>query len=123
MDAIAWVLTVLLAVLYAVVGLVKVVQPRARLLGQPRLAWVADFPGWSVTAIGLLELAGAAGLVLPWATGIARILTPIAALGLVLLQGGAAATHLRRHEARTLPANVVLLLLAAALAAIRFAQL
>ena len=50
-------------------------------------------------AIGLVEVAAALGLILPAATDIAPVLTPLAAAGLVVVMISAAATHLRRHEA------------------------
>lgn len=54
-------------------------------------------------------LAGALGLILPWLTGIARILTPAAALGLALLQVGAAVFHGRRAEYKQWPVNAIFL--------------
>jgi hypothetical protein len=45
-------------------------------------------------------------------SGIARILVPIAAVGLVIVQIGALRVHLTRNERQPLPANVILLLLA-----------
>ena len=48
--------------------------------------------------IGVMELLGAAGLILPAVTGIAPILTPLAAAGLAVMMLLAAPTHLRRKE-------------------------
>ena len=55
-----------------------------------------------------------------WLTGIAPILTPIAAVGLVVVQIGAFRVHLSRNERQPLPADVLLLLLAAFVAVGRF---
>jgi hypothetical protein len=60
--------------------------------------------------------------VLPWLTGIAPVLTPIAATGLVVIQALAMAVHVRRHEQKGLPMNIVLLLLALVVAVFRFVQ-
>ncbi len=46
-------------------------------------------------AVGLLEVLGALGLVLPGALGIAPLVTPLAAVGLALIMVGAIATHVR----------------------------
>jgi hypothetical protein len=73
-----------------------------------------------VKAVGAVEILGALGVILPWLTGIASILTPIAAVGLVVVQIGALRVHLVRNEHRPLPANVLLLLLAGFVAAGRF---
>ena len=60
-------------------------------------------------------------MILPQATGIAEILTPIAALGLAAIQIGATATHLRRKETKTLLINIVQFLLTLFVAIGRFA--
>ena len=70
--------------------------------------------------IGALEVAGAIGLILPWLLDIAPILTPIAALGLVLTMLGAAIVHLRRGETQMIVPNIVLGLLALFVALGRF---
>src|SRR5262249_26260231 len=61
-------------------------------------AWAADFSDTSVKLIGLAEILGAIGLVAPRATGVATVLTPIAAACLVILMAGGAVVHVRRKE-------------------------
>jgi uncharacterized membrane protein YphA (DoxX/SURF4 family) len=51
-----------------------------------------------VKGIGVLEVLGAIGLIVPAATGIAPILTPVAALGLALVMAAAVLVHVRRKE-------------------------
>lgn len=53
------------------------------------------------------------GLVLPAVTGIAPVLTPLAALGIALLMAGAVVVHARRAETQVIVVNLVLLVLAA----------
>jgi DoxX-like protein len=72
-----------------------------------------DHSDAAVKAIGAVEILGALGLILPGLTGIAPFLAPIAAAGLVIVQIGALRVHLNRNERQPLPANVILLLLAA----------
>ncbi|MDX5450750.1 MAG: DoxX family protein, partial [Actinomycetes bacterium] len=67
-------------------------------------AWTEDFSPRAVRGIGVAETLGAAGLVVPLATGIATILTPVAACGLVTVMIGAVAVHRRRHERFIAPA-------------------
>jgi hypothetical protein len=83
-------------------------------------AWVEDFSPGAIRWIGVAELLGAIGLVLPPLAHIAPILAPIAALGLAVLQIGAAITHVRRHEYRLLSANVPLVILAVVVAVLGF---
>jgi hypothetical protein len=73
-----------------------------------------------VRAIGALEVLAAVGLILPALLGIAPVLVPLAALGLVILMAGAAITHVKRGEPSVLPINAVLLILAAIVAWGRF---
>jgi hypothetical protein len=65
-----------------------------------------------VRTIGVLEVLGALGLILPPLTGIAPALAIAAAIGLVLLQVGGISLHLSRGEAKMIGLNVALLVLA-----------
>jgi uncharacterized membrane protein YphA (DoxX/SURF4 family) len=76
------------------------------------MGWTEDFSAGTVKAIGALEILAALGLVLPAALGIAPVLTPLAALGLVLIMVGAAITHVRRKESQMIVANAILAILA-----------
>ncbi|WP_329070916.1 DoxX family protein [Amycolatopsis sp. NBC_01480] len=120
MNIALWIVQVFLAAVYLAAGGLKVVRPRERLVATGNLDWMKDSSDAGVKAVGLVEILGALGVVLPWLTGIAPILTPIAAVGLVVVQIGALRVHLVRNERRPLPANVLLLLLAAFVAAGRF---
>jgi hypothetical protein len=55
--------------------------------------------------IGLAEILGAIGLVVPAAVHIAPILVPLAAVGLALVMAGAAVVHARRKEAPQVAVN------------------
>jgi uncharacterized membrane protein YphA (DoxX/SURF4 family) len=113
-----WVAQVLLAVAFLGAGATKLSQPKEKLL--KNMAWVEDFSQPAVRLIGALEVLGAIGVVLPALTGILPWLTPLAALGLVLLMVGAALTHLRRTEYGNVAVNALLLVLAAFAAYGRF---
>jgi len=88
-------------------GAPKLLLPRARLIA--KLNWTKDAPQPLVRLLGLAELAGALGLILPSATGIAPFLTPIAAGCLFLILIGALATRLRLHESPALPVVAMVL--------------
>jgi uncharacterized membrane protein len=117
MNIFLWVVQGLLALAFLAAGTFKLVTPRQQLV-QKGMGWAVDFSDGSVKLIGLAEVLGAVGLVVPWATGIAPILTPVAAVGLTLVMGGAVMTHLRRKE--TPVPSVVLAPLALAVAVARF---
>lgn len=120
MTIVLWIIAIVLAVFYLAAGLSKLVRPKAKLIESPQMGWAQDFSEPALKGIGAVEVLGALGLVLPWATGIAPVLTPVAAVGLALLQVGAAIVHLRRGEAKVVPMNVVLVVLAAFVAVGRF---
>jgi hypothetical protein len=121
MNFALWIISGMQAVVYLVAGGKKVALPARRLATDPNMAaLVEDASPAAIKAIGAVEVAGAVGLVLPRLTGIAPILTPVAALGFVLLQVGAMLFHGRRREFARLPVNVVFLLFAAFVAGGRF---
>ena len=88
-----WVVQGLLAGVFMLTGTTKLVLPREVL--EKRMHWAATWPRWRIRLLGLAEVAGAVGLVVPAATGVAPVLTPLAALCLAVLMVGAAGTHRR----------------------------
>jgi uncharacterized membrane protein len=109
-SAVLWLLQIVLALVFLGLGLLKVTRSRERLLTVA--PWVEDYPEWAVTTIGVLELLGAVGVVLPGILGVATGLVPVAAAGLVVLMVGAVVTHLLRHEPQRATAPAVLLIAA-----------
>jgi uncharacterized membrane protein YphA (DoxX/SURF4 family) len=118
MNTVLWVLQIVLALTFGLAGFGKLSQPKEKL--QERMGWAEDFSPRTVTLIGTMELLAAIGLVLPAATGILPWLTPLAAVGLVIIMVLAVPVHLRRHETPLAVVNVVLALLAAFVAWQRF---
>ncbi len=118
MTILLWALQILLAAMFAMAGVMKATQPKEKLA--ERLPWVEDFSANTVRLIGVAEMAAALGLVLPAASGILPILTPLAATGLVIVMALAMNTHRRRHERQGMVFNAVLLVLAAVVAWGRF---
>lgn len=107
-----WIVGSLLALFYLYSGSIKVVQSKERL--RPMMHWVDDMPLGAVRAIGVVEVLGAVGLIVPPLTGILPWLALAAAVGLVAVQVGAAVVHLRRHD--TIWMNLALAVAAAAVA-------
>ena len=101
MNVVLWVLQGALAAIFVMAGVMKSTQPKDKLV--ERLPWVEDFSPGTVRFIGAMELLGAIGIILPAVTGVAVVLTPLAATGLAVLMLLAALTHVRRRE----PSGVV----------------
>ncbi|MFC3802372.1 DoxX family protein [Cohnella sp. GCM10012308] len=109
MNIALWIVQGLLAlgVLYS--GWMKTVQYEK---GADAWGWVKEVPKGLVVSIGILELLGAVGLVLPEGTGTAPVLTPIAAIALAAVVLFGALFHISRQEYREIGINVVFLALA-----------
>jgi len=110
MNIVLWIVQILLALVFAMAGIVKVTRPFEKLA--ENMKWAKDVGPRGVRLVGVLEILGAIALILPAVTGILPWLTPIAAIGLVLTMIGAMITHGRRGEFPNMSLNLVLLLLA-----------
>ena len=110
MNVTLWTVQCLLAVIYLLAGVPKATLPIAGL--SKRVDWIGKVPAGLVRFIGVAEVLGAIGLILPLATGILPWLTVAAAIGLIVLQICAVVFHVSRGEWKNLPSNAVLLLLA-----------
>ena len=107
-----WVVQILLAIAFGMAGFGKLVRPIAdvvEIVGP----WAAEIPALVVRFIGLAEVLGAIGLILPALTRIQPRLTPLAASGLVVVMILAAIFHATRGEFSGIIPNIVLLALAA----------
>jgi hypothetical protein len=122
MNITLWILQVLLAVVFLGSGAAKSTMSKPRLLATGQTG-VAPFPVPVIRVVAVCELLAVAGLILPWATGIAAVLTPLAAVGLCAVMVGAAWSHASLHEPRNVAVNVVLFALALTVAIGRFATL
>ncbi|MFI9630185.1 DoxX family protein [Streptomyces sp. NPDC052042] len=118
MNAWLWAGQIFLAVAFGATGLWKLVVPKNNL--RASMPWVDDLPQGTVHAIGAAEVIGAIGVTLPWALGIAPVLSPLAAVGLALVMVGGFATHIRRHEYVRSLSNVFFLTIAVLVAVGRF---
>ena len=110
MNIALWTLQALLALVFVAAGVVKASQPLPALEAKVG-GWVHQVPLPVIRLVGLAEVLGAAGLILPRAFDVASVLTPIAAVGLAVTMVGAIVIHGRRGETKEVSMNVVLLAL------------
>jgi DoxX-like protein len=111
MEIAYWIVAALLAVVYVYGGALKIVRSQEQL--QPMMAWAGtDVSMRVVRFIGVVEVLGALGLVLPPLVGVAVWLAVVAAVGLTVLQVLAMGVHLRRGEGAQSTMNVALIVLA-----------
>ncbi len=110
MNIALWIAQGLLVALYVMAGTMKTFQTEKV---RPMMTWTQGRSDGFVRFVGMMELLGAFGLILPMLTGILPWLTPIAAIGLSLIQLLAMVTeHLPKKEFNVIPVNVVLMVLA-----------
>lgn len=109
MNIALWVAQVLLLGMYGMAGTMKTFQTAK---AKEMLPWAKDRSDTFVRFVGISELLGALGLILPLLTGILAWLTPTAAIGLTVIQILAIFTvHLPKKEYQVIPMNIVLLAL------------
>lgn len=89
MNVVLWIIQVLLALLFLFAGGLKLILPIEEMTKQMAM------PGLFLRFIGVCEVLGGLGLILPGLLRIKTWLTPLAAAGLVILMIGATAITLR----------------------------
>lgn len=109
MNIALWVVQILLAGLFGMAGTLKTFQTAKT---KEQFSWAKNRSNGFVRFVGISELLGALGLILPLVTGILPWLTVVAAIGLMLIQALAIFTeHLPKKEYNIIPMNLVLLAL------------
>ena len=93
MNYVVWTLQVLLALLFLFSGIMKFV------MSVEEMTKDMYFPGWFLHFIGVMEILGGLGLILPGMLRIRRGLTPLAAAGLTIIVIGATVVTLKTGPA------------------------
>lgn len=112
-----WIVQSLLALAFGMAGFMKLLAPINQ-LAEMGMTFVTEYKETTVRFIGICELLGAIGLILPSALRIKPILTPLAALGIVVIMILAIFQHLSKGE--PIVSNIVMIALSAFVAWGRF---
>jgi len=107
MTSFLWILQGALALGFGASAFMKGTWDRERLARSGQTG-VQGLPMPVIRFIAVVELFGAIGLVVPWATGIAMVLTPLAAVGLAIVMLLAAGVHTILREPRAIAITVVI---------------
>lgn len=110
MNASLWAVQVLLAVMFLMSGFMKVSMPIDKLSAM--LPWVTSVPAGLVIFIGMSELFGGLGLILPSLFRIKPTLTVWAGVGLAIIMLLAMPFHIFRGETPMIGMNAIFMLLA-----------
>lgn len=97
MNVALWIVQSLVALAFLAAGGMKLARSKAQIAVS--MTWAKDFPEAQIKFLGLAEVLGAIGLIVPELTRLLPILSPIAATALLVLMIGAFSTHLRLQEA------------------------
>lgn len=119
MNTLLWFCQALLALVFIYSGVCKSFYSRDNLVAKGQTG-VADLSVSLIRFIGITEILGGMGIILPWWLQVASLLTPITAVCFGVLMILAAAIHYKRKEPRNVATNIVLLLISCFVAYWRF---
>ena len=115
-----WIAQILLALTLIWAAFLKLFQPISKL--ETMWAWTGEISPSFVRVIGLIDLLGALGVIIPSLFRFKPVLTAIAAFGIVLLMISASIFHIYRGEASQIGFNVVFGIIAGFVAYGRFKE-
>lgn len=107
MGATLWVLQVLMSIIFFYSGICKATLSIRTLVDVKGQTGVEHLQLPFVRFIGVSEILGGLGLLLPWGLQIVPWLTPLAAMLLAMVMIPAAVIHYKRHEPKNILTNVV----------------
>jgi len=107
MNTILWIIQSLAAVTFLYSGINKSIYSEQRLVAAGQTG-VAGLPAGLIRFIGIIEIMGAIGLILPGLLGIFPIITAFSATGFAIIMVLAARIHYRRKEPQNVLTNVIL---------------
>lgn len=119
MNTIIWTLQVLLAITFGFSGIMKSTQAREKLVSMGQTG-VAGLTNATIRFIGITEVFGAIGIILPWAINIVPVLTPVTAMCFAIIMIPAMAIHYKRKEYTSVTLNVFLLCISLFVSYMRF---
>lgn len=122
MNTSLWIAQGILALMFLMAGMSKSTQSIEKLL-KSGISWADRFPISTVRFIGIAELLGGLGLILPLLLNLYPILTPIAACALGLVMVLAIFHHAKHKESKGMMFNIILLALLSFVAYGRFSSL
>jgi len=110
MNTLLWITQALLAIVFLYSGICKSIYSEQQLIAKGQTG-VVGRPASLIRFIGIAEILGAAGIILPWLMKTLPILTPVTAVCFAILMILAAPIHYKLKEPRNVGTNLTLLLL------------
>jgi hypothetical protein len=110
MNTLLWLGQALLALVFAYSGICKSIYSREKLMTKGQTG-VATLSIPQIRFIGLTEILGVIGIILPWWLNILPILTPVTAICFGIIMLLAVPVHYKRKEPQNVLTNIILLLI------------
>ena len=107
MNIALWIVAGVFGIAYVAGGIVKLTMPYEKYAA--KLGWPEDFTPGNVRFMGVVEILGGLGLVLPGLVDIAPVLVPVAASCMALYMAGAVTERVRRNEYKELAGDLLFL--------------
>ena len=111
MNTLLWIGQIFLAVIFLYSGICKSILTEHALVARGQTGVAGRQPSL-IRFIGISEIIGVIGIILPWWTGILPFLTPLAAACFATIMLLAAPIHYRLKEGRNVALNLFVLLIA-----------
>lgn len=118
MNTTIWIIQGLLAAFFIIPAFMKLASSKEKLIEKGQLE--PNTSPLPVRAIGVLELLGIIGIIVPYYTGILPVLTSWAAIGFSLVMAGAFMVHFKKKEFKMLPLLSIIFILSVTVAYSRF---
>jgi uncharacterized membrane protein YphA (DoxX/SURF4 family) len=124
MNTLLWVLQILLALIFTYSGVCKLLFSEKKLVAIGQTG-VEGLPVSLIRFIGLAEILGSIGIIMPWLIKVFPVLTPISAICFAIIMASAAIIHYKRiplnkKEANNVLTNVVIFVICLFVAFKRF---
>ena len=121
MNTLLWIFQALLCLIFLYSGIMKSTKTNTQLV-QMGQTGVEGLPNGFIHFIGVIEIIGSIGIILPWLLNLLPIFTPITAIGFSIIMVCAGIIHIRRKEYKTALGNFAILALAIFVAIERFIE-
>ncbi len=118
MTTTVWIVQGVLCAFFIYASLSKLLQTKEQ--QEKRIPEMSHLTGLQVKLIGLAELLGAIGIIIPMLLGVLAILTPMAAVGLALVMLSATTFHIIYRSYKPVVFTLIIMLLAVFVAYGRF---
>jgi uncharacterized membrane protein YphA (DoxX/SURF4 family) len=121
MNIILWIIQGLLSAFFIMPGYGKITGSKEQYVADQHLKPTSSII--PIRILGVLELLGCIGIIVPWLSGIAPILTPMAAASFCLIMAAGMFVHIKKKEYKMLPMLIIVFILSAVVAYFRFGEL